>query len=438
LNIAFNSRSEYNGGGVWFPSLGLDATMIDEGSAVVHPGFVNHQSAPLKKGVRYGLQVWVNVSSYTQFHRTAYADGEEASFRRSATRAVMEGWDASTTFELQYRLAMSLVGQLSFSKGTLHGLDKYVECKRLMDHIAAYANASSEWWKSESDELLTVISGMQEHAVDSATMELIRIPEYSNAENVARELGHAAWWELLQVSLQASNKMVKALDFTGAEEELRHVLSWHALKVGSMPIPAWADQDLIEIPIDGDEDLTLLSWSWCAQRSALEARFAYILLQNDDRRSALIHYWESLALAPTNYRTAVTLFELTSVPLPAWHPDDSDEWMQVTGHSHGKASSYQWKMCADKKAHSKLPDTIVVAALGYQLKRHRSVGHLSLWYDKALNAYRRALKYDLEVENYLRNVAHELQQYVGHLIDEEKFTTAHDMLARAKVIHQEL
>jgi len=131
LNIAFNSRSEYNGGGVWFPSLGLDATMIDEGSAVVHPGFVNHQSAPLKKGVRYGLQVWVNVSSYTQFHRTAYADGEEASFRRSATRAVMEGWDASTTFELQYRLAMSLVGQLSFSKGTLHGLDKYVECKRL-------------------------------------------------------------------------------------------------------------------------------------------------------------------------------------------------------------------------------------------------------------------------------------------------------------------
>jgi len=85
-----------------------------------------------------------------------------------------------------------------------------------------------------------------------------------------------------------------------------------------------------------------------------------------------------------------------------------------------------------------MPDTIVVAALGYQLKRHRSVGHLSLWYDKALNAYRRALKYDLEVENYLRNVAHELQQYVGHLIDEEKFTTAHDMLARAKVIHQEL
>ena len=32
---------------------------------------------------------------------------------------------------------------------------------RQMDHIAAYANASSEWWKSESDELLTVISGMQ-------------------------------------------------------------------------------------------------------------------------------------------------------------------------------------------------------------------------------------------------------------------------------------
>ena len=27
---------------------------------------------------------------------------------------------------------MSLVGQLSFSKGTLHGLDKYVECKRLV------------------------------------------------------------------------------------------------------------------------------------------------------------------------------------------------------------------------------------------------------------------------------------------------------------------
>jgi len=86
LNLALNKKTSYSGGGVHIPESKNHTIVVDEGHAIIHPGFVVHQSASMDYGLRYGFQVWVNMTSFNESHAAAYIAGQEVSYRRSIAR----------------------------------------------------------------------------------------------------------------------------------------------------------------------------------------------------------------------------------------------------------------------------------------------------------------------------------------------------------------
>ena len=204
-----------------------------------------------------------------------------------------------------------------------------------------------------------------------------------------------------------------------------------------MKKPLSFDHARMQDRVTDDGDLELHSWDWRQQRSAIEAQLAHCFFKSKDRDSGLLHLWESLALRPHDYGRAVDLFERTSVPLPVWRPEKhgGDAWKQITGRPHGKASEYSWRSNNDIDQNSTRPDTVAVAALGYQLRRHHDMREHCIYYMDALHAYKAATEADPKVDPYLKLVARELQKLTSKSIEMKDYTTANDLLHRAKAVY---
>ena len=115
-------------------------------------------------------------------------------------------------------------------------------------------------------------------------------------------------------------------------------------------------------------------------------------------------------MRPHDYQRAVDLFERTSIPVPAWRPEKTggDAWQQITRRPWVKASDYSWIKTTYTESHrenSTEPDTIAVAALGYQLRRHYDMREHCIYYIEALHAYRAAAAEDPKADPYLKLVA---------------------------------
>ena len=74
-----------------------------------------------------------------------------------------QGWESDSVLEMQYRLAMSLVGQWEVVQNEMRGLSKYVECRRLLEHVARRIRIEglNSWWASEANELHGAAEGLQ-------------------------------------------------------------------------------------------------------------------------------------------------------------------------------------------------------------------------------------------------------------------------------------
>ena len=64
-------------GGVIFPTISTEGLRVDEGHALIHPGFMPHASAYVTNGVRYGFQIWLNTTGIGGEEETASQDDEE-------------------------------------------------------------------------------------------------------------------------------------------------------------------------------------------------------------------------------------------------------------------------------------------------------------------------------------------------------------------------
>jgi len=374
--------------------------------------------------------------------KEAYIAGEEVGIRRSLAVAIAHNASDYVIREMQYRLAKSLSTQYGYENGTIRDLSQYVECKRLLRQVVnngAPLQPHDSRWYIKANVLFGIVLKVQGRAMEKATGELTSIPGFEKSHNVARFLSEAAWWILLQVSIKEGNDHMHEKDWDAAIHELKHTLSWHNLKVGISKVITVTSFDHPNLHENvGEGDLELMTWDWFQQRAAIEARLAHVFLKKKDYDSALMHLWESLALYPTNYRRAVELFELTSIRVPTWRPvpdEPGSAWKQVTGRPFGKASDYSWRATMEHPRSYYVPDTIAIAALGYQLRRHYEEREKNIYYIEALHEYERVARDDPDVDSYMKHVARELQILTAEHIDAKKFTTAQDYLRRAKLVY---
>jgi len=102
INIALNPPSEYEGGGILFPTLGSQSLRQEEGQGVIHPGYAPHMSTALTKGFRYGFQVWI---SYNPGETQTHLKAREESTMTLYCAALKRQWEPVMRAELYFRLA---------------------------------------------------------------------------------------------------------------------------------------------------------------------------------------------------------------------------------------------------------------------------------------------------------------------------------------------
>jgi len=108
---------------------------VDEGQAVLYPGFLHPEHKALNKASTYWLEMSVSVAdSGPELHRDA---AEEFSSSPSHRAGVTEGWAEEQMQQLQYSLAKSLFEQVKHPNGTLSDLSTYVDCKRLLLYLVS-------------------------------------------------------------------------------------------------------------------------------------------------------------------------------------------------------------------------------------------------------------------------------------------------------------